>query len=402
MKLIVADKFPEGKIKELSDLGCEVLYDPSLKQDSLQHALAETMPEALVVRSTKVSGEMMTACPALSLIIRAGSGYNTIDVKTASERSIYVANCPGQNAVAVAELAIGLMLSIDRRIPDNVADLRSGTWNKKEYSKAEGIYGRTVAVIGTGRIGREVVSRAKAFGMVVAAWSRSLSREKAAALGVEHCSSPAEAASRAEVVSVHLAATPETANLIGRDFFDAMKPGAMFINTSRAEVVDHEELAKAVKEKGIRAGLDVFEGEPSGKEGAFQDPIGRMEGVYGTHHIGASTSQAQNAVADETVAIVREYLESGRVRNCVNLLDRTPAQYSVSVHHRNRVGILAGVLDIIRDAGINVETMENIIFQGAEGACARIMIDGRLEDKALSSIESSSKDIFSVSQVALM
>jgi D-3-phosphoglycerate dehydrogenase len=204
------------------------------------------------------------------------------------------------------------------------------------------------------------------------------------------------------VVSVHLAATPETANLIGRDFFDAMKPGAMFINTSRAEVVDHEELAKAVKEKGIRAGLDVFEGEPSGKEGAFQDPIGRMEGVYGTHHIGASTSQAQNAVADETVAIVREYLESGRVRNCVNLLDRTPAQYSVSVHHRNRVGILAGVLDIIRDAGINVETMENIIFQGAEGACARIMIDGRLEDKALSSIESSSKDIFSVSQVALM
>jgi len=401
MKVIIADTFPEGKIQELNMFGCEVRYDPSLKEGSLHAALVESNPDMLVVRSTRVTGEMITDCPALSLIIRAGSGYDTIDVKTASERSIYVSNVPGQNAVAVAELAMGLMLAIDRRIPDNVADLRAGKWNKKEYSKAEGIYGRTLSVIGMGRIGREVVSRAQAFGMQVAAWSRSLTPEKAAALGVEYCHSPVEAASRANVVSVHLALTPETRKLIGAEFFSAMKPGAFFINTSRAEVVDHQELVKAMKEKSIRAGLDVFEGEPSGKDTAFKDGIAQIEGLYGTHHIGASTNQAQNAVADETVAIVREYLDTGRVRNCVNLLYRTPAQYSLSVHHRNRVGVLAGVLDIIRDAKINIETMENIIFQGGEGACARILIDGKLHDRALTAIEKSSDDIFSAIQVSL-
>ena len=122
----------------------------------------------------------------LSLVVRAGAGYNTIDVKTASSRGIYVTNCPGKNSIAVAELAFGLMLSLDRRIPDNVADLRQGRWNKKEYSKARGIFGRTLGLIGLGRIGREMISRAKAFGMPVAAWSRSLTAERAQAAQRAH------------------------------------------------------------------------------------------------------------------------------------------------------------------------------------------------------------------------
>ena len=401
MKIIIADAFPEVKIEELKKLGCEVEYDQSLNEDSLRAALKKSNPDALVVRSTRVTGEMITACPALSLVIRAGSGYNTVDVKTASERSIYVANCPGKNAIAVAELAIGLMLSIDRRIPDNVADLRAGKWNKKEYSKADGIFGKTLGIIGTGRIGREVISRAKAFGMEVIAWSRSLTREKAAMLGVGHCSIPIDVAKQADVISVHLALASETTKMIGREFFDAMKPGAYFINTSRSEVVDQRELVKAVTKKSIRASLDVFDAEPSVKTGEFMDGIAQVKGLYGTHHIGASTKQAQNAVADETVAIIRDYLDTGHVRNCVNLLERVPARYSLSVHHRNRVGVLAGVLDIIRDAEINIETMENIIFQGGEGACARILIDGKLKNDRLSAIEKSNRDIFSATQVTL-
>ena len=401
MKVLIADKFPDEKIDDVRRLGCSVVYDQGLKDEVLQAALTEEQPDVLVVRSTRVSREMIEASRRLSLVIRAGAGINTIDVEAASERSVYVANCPGKNSVAVAELAFGLILSLDRRIPDNVADLRQGRWNKKEYSRAEGIFGKTLGVVGLGRIGRELAHRAAAFGMEVVAWSRSLTPEWAEVLGVELCGEALDVARRADVVSVHLALTPETRGFIGDEFFEAMKPGAFFINTSRADVVDEQSLLKAVDEKGIRAGLDVFAGEPSAKSGPVESEIVKREAVYGTHHIGASTSQAQNAVADETVRIVADYIGTGKVRNCVNLMARTPAKYVLSVHHRNRIGILAGVLGVVRDQGINVESMENVIFSGAEGACANIQIGAALPDDALREIEGTSEEIYSVTMYEL-
>jgi D-3-phosphoglycerate dehydrogenase len=401
MKVVIADKFPDVEIESIKDVGYEVVYNQGLKEDSLLAELKKHQPDILVVRSTVVTGEMIEATPSLSLIIRAGSGYNTIDVKTASERSVYVANCPGKNAIAVAELAFGLLLSLDRRIPDNVIELREGRWNKNEYSKAGGIYGKTLGIVGVGRIGRELIMRAKAFGMKVIAWSRSLTPEKAEELGVLYVKSPVEVASKADAVSIHLALTDETKKMIGLEFFAAMKPGAFFINTSRDAIVDEASLLKAVEEKGIRAGLDVFSGEPEAKVGEFDSDIARASAVYGTHHIGASTDQAQKAVADETVRILREYMDTGHVYNCVNLMEKTPASYMLSVHHKNRVGVLAGVLDIIREANINVETMENIIFAGGDGACARIQIDGKLTTQDMQKIEKSSVDITSVSQVSI-
>jgi D-3-phosphoglycerate dehydrogenase len=400
-KILVADKFPDAKIEEVKGLGGAVVYDQSLHDDTLLAALKKEQPDILIVRSSVVTGEMIESDPQLNLIVRAGSGYNTIDVKTASERSVYVSNCPGKNAVAVAELAFGLMLSLDRRIPDNVAQLREGKWNKKEYSRARGIFGRTLGVIGVGKIGREVIQRAKAFGMPVIAWSRSLTEDRARLLGIGFCKTPGDVAAGADIVTVHLALTDETRNFIGEAFFNRMKPGACFINTARAEIVDETALKAAMKERGMRVGLDVFLGEPAVKEGEFTDELGSYPELYGTHHIGASTEQAQDAVADEAVRIVREYMNTGHAPNCVNLLERTPARWMLSVHHRNRVGILAGVLDVIRDAAINIEIMENFIFTGDEGACARIQLDGKLSKENLKLITESSDDIFSVSQVEL-
>jgi len=396
MKVLIADKFPDEKIADVKRLGCTVVYQQSLKDDALLAALTEEKPDVLVVRSTRVTKEMIEAGQRLSLIIRAGAGYNTIDVEASSERSVYVANCPGKNSIAVAELAFGLILSLDRRIPDNVAELRQGRWNKKEFSGAEGIFGKTLGIVGLGRIGRELAQRAKAFGMQVIAWSRSLTPEWAEVLGVELAVDPLGVAASADVVSIHLALTDETKGLIDSEFFAAMKPGAFFINTSRADVVDEQALLRAVDEKGIRAGLDVFADEPSVKSGPVESEIAKREAVYSTHHIGASTKQAQNAVADETVRIVGDYISTGRVRNCVNLMERTPAKYLLSVHHRNRVGILAGVLGVVRDRGVNVESMENVIFNGAEGACANIQIASALPDDALREIEGTSEDIYSV------
>src|SRR5512132_1734226 len=139
MKILIADKFPDSGQSDLAQAGFEIVYEPDLKDDPLTSAIKKTGADILVVRGTKVTGEMLEAGP-LSLVVRAGAGYNTIDVKTASARGIYVTNCPGKNSIAVAELAFGLMLSLDRRIHDNVGDLRQGRWNKKEYSKARGIF----------------------------------------------------------------------------------------------------------------------------------------------------------------------------------------------------------------------------------------------------------------------
>src|SRR5881628_886168 len=237
MKVLIADKFEESGRDGLREAGLEFLYEPDLKEDLLVQAIRSSGAEILVVRSTLVTRRMLEA-GRLVLVVRAGAGFNTIDVEAASERGIYVANCPGKNSLAVAELAFGLILALDRRIVDNTADLKRGVWNKKEYKKARGLCGRTLGLIGVGRIGTEMIPRARAFGMPVAAWSRSLTPERAQALGVERKTSPAEVAAAADVVSVHVALKPETTDLIDEKFFAAMKPGAFFVNTSRAEVVD--------------------------------------------------------------------------------------------------------------------------------------------------------------------
>ncbi len=171
MKVLVADEFEKSGLDGLTAAGCDVVYQPDLKDDALKAAIASSGADVLVVRGTKVTAAMLDA-GRLALIVRAGAGYNTIDVAAASRRGIYVSNCPGKNAIAVAELAFALILALDRRVPDNVADLRAGKWNKKEYSTARGLFGRTIGLLGVGSIGREVIRRAAAFGMPVAVWSR--------------------------------------------------------------------------------------------------------------------------------------------------------------------------------------------------------------------------------------
>jgi D-3-phosphoglycerate dehydrogenase len=416
MNVLVADTFERSGIEGLKAAGCEVVYEPELKEDALTKAIAATSAQVLVVRATKVTTAMLDA-GRLTLIVRAGAGYNTIDVAGASSRGIYVSNCPGKNAIAVAELAFGLMLSLDRRIPDNVAELRAGTWNKKEYSKALGLYGRTLALIGVGRIGQEMIRRAAGFGMNVVIWSRRFNREdrplaetEARELGVEPAlrtvaidlaPTPSDAASRADVVSLHVALAPDTKGMVNDAFLARMKPGAMLINTARGEVVDYQALAAAVNAKKVRVGLDVFANEPASATGAFTDDLVPLPGVYGTHHIGASTEQAQEAIAAETVRVIRTYKETGRVPNVVNLARRTPATHMLIVRHRNRPGVLAHVFDHLRHAHINVQETENIVFEGADASVARINMDGRPDGAVCDAIQSGNRDVLDLQLVHL-
>ena len=374
MKILIADKFEQSGRDGLQALGCEISFQPDLKDEALVEAIAKEQPDVLVVRGTKVNEPMLAAGP-LKLIVRAGAGYNTIDVAGASRRGIYVSNCPGKNSIAVAELAFALILALDRRIADNVVALRAGEWNKKEFSRARGLFGRTLGLVGLGKIGQEMIPRARAFGMPVVAWSRSLTAEKAEQLGVERKETPLEVARAADIISVHVALKPDTRHMIDAGFVAAMHDGAYFINTSRGDTVDQPALVDAIHAKGLRAGLDVFAIEPTSAVAEFTDPIANETRVYGTHHIGASTDQAQEAIAAETVRIIKSFKETGQVPNVVNLAARTPATHRLVVRHRDRPGVLAQVLDAIKAEQINVQEMENIVFEGAEAAVARINLD---------------------------
>jgi D-3-phosphoglycerate dehydrogenase len=401
LKVLIADTFEQSGIDALKAAGCHVLHQPDLKDGALVDAIRESGAQVLVVRGTAVSAAALEA-GELALVVRAGAGFNTIDVAAASRRGIYISNCPGRNAIAVAELTFALILALDRRVPDNVAALRAGHWNKKEYSKARGLFGRTLGLIGYGNIAAEVARRAHAFGMPVVVWSRRFAGsppDPAAPFRV--VDTPERLAEVSDVVSVHLALTPETRGFVNASVFGRMRPGSSFINTARAEVVDADALAWAAREGGIRIGLDVFGNEPSAAAGDFSDPLLALPNVYGTHHIGGSTDQAQEAVAAETVRVVSEYKATGRVPNVVNLAARTPATHRLIVRHRDRPGVLAHVFDKLKTGRVNVQETENVIFEGAEAAVARISVDVLPPATLIAEIREGNQDILDLDVVTI-
>jgi len=416
VRVVIADKFEQSGIDGLRKAGCDVLYEPDLKDVALADAIRKTGADVLVVRGTRVGSDVLDAGP-LSLIVRAGAGYNTIDVAGASARGIYVSNCPGKNAIAVAELAFALILSLDRRVPDNVQELRAGRWNKKEFANAKGLYGRTLSLLGLGSIGQEVVRRAAGFGMNVVVWSRRfdgqdrpMTEQEARDIGVEPAlrtvridvaPTPADAAARAYVLSVHVALTPETKGLVDAALLERLKPGAIVVNTARGEVIDYPALAAAIRQKQLRVGLDVFASEPATSVGEIRDDLVALPGVYGTHHIGASTEQAQEAIAAETVRIIRSFKETGKVPNVVNLAKRTPATHMLVVRHRDRPGVLAHVFNNLRRDNLNVQETENIVFEGAQAAVARINLDRQPSAALCDRLKAENADILDLQVVPL-
>ncbi len=379
-KILIADKLAPAAIEALKDLKASIANKPDLTAEELPGVIGDA--EILIVRSTKVTRDTIDAAPALSLIIRAGAGVNTINLEEASKRGIHVANCPGKNSDAVAELAIGLLVAVDRRIAFAAVDMRNGQWKKKEYGKSRGLKGRVLGVIGTGTIGKGVIRRALALDMVVIGWSRSLTEEKAQELGIEKASSPLEVAEKADAVTLHIAANDETKHLVDETFLNKMKDGAIIINTARGEVVDTMALKKAIREKGLRTGLDVFENEPKSGIADFEDAELAQLATC-TPHIGASTQQATEAIAAEVVRIVKAYQETGIPLNVVNIRKKSAAKYNLVVRHYNKVGVLAGVLDHLKDLGINVEEMQNTVFSGGTTATCTLKLDSKPSEEVV-------------------
>jgi D-3-phosphoglycerate dehydrogenase / 2-oxoglutarate reductase len=387
MKVLIADKMSKSAVSALQHLGHDVVSSPDLKAEDLPAAIGDA--EVLIVRSTKVIAATIEAGKNLSLIIRAGAGVNTIDLAKASEVGIHVTNCPGKNTEAVAELAIGLLIAADRRIADATADLRAGQWRKKEYGKAAGLKGRTLGILGVGAIGKAVIRRAKGLEMNVIAWSRSLTPEAAEELGVGFCATPADVAKAADAISLHLAAKPETKQMVNAELLGLMKPGAILVNTARGEIVDWAALKEAIAAKKLRVASDVVESEPAGGEAPFEDTGLASVLSACTPHIGASTDQASEAVADEAVRIVKVFQETGNPPNVVNIRKKTSAIINLVVRHYNKVGVIAGVLDLLRGAKVNIEEMENLIFEGGQAACCTLKLDQKPGDDLVAQINAS-------------
>ena len=399
MRVLVADDFPERQLERLRKRGHDVRYEPDLTAADLPSVVADT--EVLVVRSTEVSGATVETGKEIGLIVRAGAGTNTIDVDTASVRSVYVSNIPGKNAVAVAELTMGLILALDRRIPDNVAELREEQWNKSEFSKARGLMGRRLGIIGLGSIGVEVATRARAFGMKVLGVERRDRDEEYDALlsdlGVRLYPDLESLLPECDIVTLHVPATSDTRGLVDKVFLSRMKDGSSLVNTSRGEVVVAEDLLEALNERDMWAALDVFPDEPSSGEASYVSALAKHPRVYGTHHIGASTDQAQEAIAKQVVKVIDDYCD-GAVRNVVNLAEPMSDSTVIGIRHADQVGVLSRIFSVLRGADINVEHMENHIFAGAKAAKAVMHVNGDFNE----SVRKELADLDEVFSVAVL
>ncbi len=399
MRVLVADRLSQSSLDEMRTLGVEVSYEPELDAAELPGRLAGI--NVLVVRGTQVNKAAFDAGSALNLVIRAGAGVKNIDVPTASERGIYVANCPGKNASAVAELTFALIGCLDRRIPDGVASLRDGRWEKNEFARSVGLRGRSIGILGLGHVGRAVLKIAQAFELSCFAWSRSLNAAKATELGVTRVTSPAELAKVSDIFTVHLELTERTRGIVDKNVLSQLRPGAFFVNTARDGLVDYDALQEQIPLKNLRVGLDVLPGEPQTRSSTYRHPILEAGLVYAVPHIGASTDEAQIAIANETVRILRSFLTKGEVPNVVNIAESSWSRYQLVVRHVDQVGALANVLAVLKRHGINVQELDNTVFEGARAACAKIRLSSRPSDACLSEIMAFSGEVLHVDLVTL-
>ncbi|MFN8574988.1 MAG: hydroxyacid dehydrogenase [Gemmatimonadaceae bacterium] len=312
-KVLVADAISVDGLAPLrDDARFELTVKPGLKGADLADAISGA--DAVLVRSaTKITRDSLAKADRLKAIGRAGVGVDTIDVAAATEKGIPVLIAPGGNTISAAELTMALLLSLARKVPAADRSMRAGEWDKKSFSGIE-LYGKTLGLVGAGRIGSQVAKRARAFGMTVLIFDPYITKEHARELDAEAATLD-EVLSRGDVISVHVPLTDATKGLIGTAQFARMKATTLVLNVARGGVVDETALLSALQNKQIAgAALDVFESEPLPAEHPFRT----LPNVVLTPHLGASTSEAQEKVAIEIAEVIRDVLLHGDVSAAVN------------------------------------------------------------------------------------
>lgn len=385
MKILVGCNLPESALSELRSLGTEVLYEPKLTTERIERLIPDVA--VLVVCRTRVSPEVIAASKALQIIVRAGTDTANIAIAEASAAGIFVANCPHKDAIAIAELTFGLLLALDRRVVQNAVALREGVLDEPETIEALGLAGRTLGILGFGPVEQEIAKRARAFGMNLLAWSPTLTPELAAASNVEFCAWPRELARQSDVVTVYAPQQESDQMLVDAEFLQNLHAGAYIVYVGHPAAVDETALARVAKARNLGVAYDISAPQVAGSDTSrFKSRLQTLPNVIGTHHLADRTQQAHQATADEVVRIVREFLVSGEVVNCVNLLERSPATWQLILRLKDTVGVLASIMDHVRNDGINVEEVSSRVFTGAQAGCCTIALDERPSAEALSAI----------------
>ena len=369
----------------ISDDGIEVLQghldvdvDTGMSEDELVAVVADY--EALVVRSaTKITKRVIDHAERLEVIARAGAGLDTIDVAAAVDAGVEIVNAPDANTLAVAELTMGLMVALARNIPRGDAALKQGRWIKKELL-GQGLHGKTLGIVGFGRIGQAVAVRARAFGMRIVTNQHRPTPELYLEAGVEPLDLY-DLLAQADFVSLHVPAREDTEGLIGADELDSMKPSAHLLNTSRGSVVDADALLAALENGSIAgAALDVFDVEP-----AVDDPLARHPRVIATPHVGASTSDAQSTAAVEVALRLVEILGSGVSKSVLPVrfvsLDRVVPHEATDPRRSERLAARLQEEGMIRNPTIVAAIGAG--REGREGSDSYVVLDGATRTDAL-------------------
>ncbi len=314
MKVLISDPIAEDGIKILKEAGLEVVVKTGLSKEELISELQKDV-DAIIIRSaTKMTSDVIEAAPKLKLIARAGTGLDNVDIEAANRRGIVVMNCPGGNTVSAAEHTIAMMMALARNIPQATASMKAGKWEKKKFMGRE-ITGKTLGIIGLGRIGSVVADRAKGLKMRVIAYDPYVNPEQAAKMGIEIMELD-ELLPQADFITIHVPLTKDTKGFINKEKFDKMKDGVMFIHCARGGIVNEKDLYEAMLSgKVAGAALDVFEEEPPPPD----YPLFKLENFICTPHLGASTIEAQKNVALAVASQVVDFLVHGVVRNAVNM-----------------------------------------------------------------------------------
>ena len=344
MKVIVCDPIsPKGieLLKACSSLEVLVLPKPPKEEELIALVKDAT---ALAVRSeTKITRRVMEAAPALKVVGRAGVGVDNVDVDAATERGVIVMNTPGGNTISTAELTFSMLMALARKIPQAHLSMAKGEWDRKSFKGTE-LFGKTLGVLGMGRIGSEVAKRAIAFGMKVVAYDPYLTLDRAKELGVELVDDLARIYAASDFITVHMPMTDETRGMINAAAFAKMKDGVRLLNCARGGIIHETDLLAALASgKVAGAALDVYEVEPLPKE----SPLRSNPKVIMTPHLGASTEEAQENVGIEVAEQIIDLLTTGEVRNAVNLpnLDaKTYARVKPFLTLAEKLGKLAGQL----------------------------------------------------------
>lgn len=371
MHIVIADQLPASAIELLRSVpGWTIDARSGRSAEELVRDLAQA--DALVVRSaTKVTASLMAAAPQLKAVARAGTGVDNVDVPAATERGIVVMNAPGANSISVAELALAFMLSLARQIPAADASMKRGVWEKKKLTGAE-LRGKTLGIVGLGRIGQEVGARARSFGMDLVAHDPFISEQVAGTLGIQLLSLD-DLCATSDYITLHLPSTPETRHLFNATRLARCKAGVRIVNTARGELIDEKALADAIEARQVAgAGLDVFEAEPPADW-----RLAKLPQVIATPHIAASTVEAQEQVGIETAVALRDFLREGVIRNAVNFRGMRADEFArvrPFMLLAERMGLLVSQIAEGRTHAIGIRYYGSLVAEHAELIASSVVV----------------------------